>query len=108
MTDSVETVRQYVARINTGDAAGLGALMTPDHRFVDATGAAHDRGIFANAETVAAFGTASGSFQGKGAGARWSFPAAWRAIVKEQRLAEWRVYADIEAMMRSMGVKRFA
>jgi len=66
--------------------------------------------IFANGDTVAAFGYASGSFQGKGAekaGGAWRFPAAWKAVVREGKVLEWRVYADVEPMMRSMGMRRF-
>ena len=125
--EPVEIVGHYVGRINAGDTAELGALVTDDHRFVDAEGTAHPRGlthegwsgyfeifpdyridvevIFANGETVAAFGHASGSFQGKGAA--WRFPAAWKAVVRGGEILEWRVYADVEPMMRSMGMRRF-
>ena len=34
-------LKEFAARINAGEAAGLAALMTEDHRFVDATGAVH-------------------------------------------------------------------
>jgi ketosteroid isomerase-like protein len=123
--DPVEAVRAYVARINAGDAAGLAALATADHRFVDATGVAHPGGLgregwegyfasfpdyrieveetFASGAAVAVFGWASGSR----AGAAWRFPAAWRAVVREGRLHEWRVYADVEPMLRSLGRRRF-
>ena len=130
--EPIEIVRHYVGRINAGDTAGLGSLVTEDHRFVDAEGTAHPRGltrdgwagyfeifpdyrievevILANGDTVAAFGYASGSFQGKGAeksGGAWRFPAAWKAVVRGEKILEWRVYADIEPMMRSMGMRRF-
>jgi limonene-1,2-epoxide hydrolase len=131
--EPIETVRQYVGRINASDTAGLAELVTEDHRFVDAEGMTHLRGltrtgwdgyfeifpdyqidletIFANGGTVAAFGYASGSFQGKGAetaALAWRFPAAWKAVVRGGKIFEWRVYADVEPMMRSMGMRRFA
>jgi ketosteroid isomerase-like protein len=131
--EPIETVRQYVGRINASDTAGLAGLVTEDHRFVDAEGTTHQRGltregwagyfeifpdyqivvetIFANGETVAAFGHASGSFQGKGAetpALAWRFAAAWKAVVRGGKIFEWRVYADVEPMMRSMGARRFS
>ncbi|MBI3893644.1 MAG: nuclear transport factor 2 family protein, partial [Candidatus Wallbacteria bacterium] len=40
---AAETALGFVDRINDRDAAGLKAMMTDDHRFVDATGAVHGR-----------------------------------------------------------------
>ena len=124
--DPVATVRQFVACINAGDVAA--ALMTEDHRFLDATGAIHAgreamiqgwrhyfegfpdyriemEDAIAQENHVALFGWASGSFQGNPERA-WRIPGAWRAVVSDGRIAEWRVYADIEPMVRSTGVTR--
>ena len=59
--------------------------------------------------TVAVFGVASGSYRGRGAttpGAAWRFPAAWLATVRSGKVVEWRVYGDIEPMMKSAGLGR--
>ncbi|HXY12447.1 MAG TPA: nuclear transport factor 2 family protein [Thermoplasmata archaeon] len=122
----VRTVREYIARINAQDLDGLAKLATARTRFVDATGGEYvlspdawaaffgefpdyrirvDR-IFSRGNRVAVFGLASGSYRGQGttsSGAAWRFPAAWYALVRAGRVAEWRVYGDIEPMMKSAG-----
>jgi hypothetical protein len=39
------------------------------------------------------FGFAGGSFKGN-PDAKWRLPAAWKAIVKDGRIALWQVFAD--------------
>jgi ketosteroid isomerase-like protein len=73
--------------------------------------------IFADGSIVAVFGSAQGTFAKKSeAGSRagwspateskenfWKTPAAWRAVVKDGKIALWQVYADnepIRAIMR--------
>ena len=125
----VGVVRSYIGRINAGDAAGLRKLAVPWTKFVDATGGRHVLGreaweayfadfpdyhicaerILAVGPTVAVFGVASGSYRGRGSttpGAAWRFPAAWRATVRSGKVVEWRVYGDIEPMLKSAGVVR--
>ena len=46
-----------------------------------------------NGETFALFGFAGGSFKGKQSEC-WRLPAAWKASVKDGRLALWQVFAD--------------
>ena len=115
MTDK-EIVLAFVDRINRRDVDSLGELMADDHCFIDAHGnevggrdkmVAGWRGyfgmfpdysievneIFANGNSFAMFGFAGGSFQGKGE-ANWRLPAAWKAIVREGRIAVWQVFAD--------------
>ena len=122
----VEVVRAYIRRINAGDSQGLGRLGGANLRFVDATGGVHAltaeawaayfeefpdyririEKIFSDGRSVAVFGVASGSYRGRGAkspGAAWRFPAAWHATVRGGKLLEWRVYGDIEPMLRSAG-----
>lgn len=124
-----EIVERYIACINAGDSTGLAAVAGTAPRFVDATGAEYrltseawagffeefpdyrievDQ-ILSKGDLVAVFGSASGSFHGVGnskPGAAWSFPAAWRAIVRNGKLLEWQVYGDIEPMMKSAGRAR--
>ncbi len=125
----IETVRAYVRRINASDPDGLAKLSTSKTRFVDATGGQYvlrreawaayfadfpdyrirvER-IFSQGPQVAVFGLASGSYRGRGTstpGAAWRFPAAWSAIVRAGKVTEWRVYGDIEPMLKSAGLGR--
>jgi ketosteroid isomerase-like protein len=115
MTDK-EIVLAFVDSINRRDCSSLGELMADDHCFIDAHGnevAGRDkiiagwRGyfemfpdyaievneIFENGDSFAMFGFAGGSFKGN-VEANWRLPAAWKAIVKEGRVALWQVFAD--------------
>jgi len=124
-----ETVLAFISLINARDADGLGELMNDDHRFIDALGnevigkekmIAGWRGYFewfpdywievneifagetsAAEQTTAMFGFAGGSFKGNSE-ASWRIPAAWRAIVKDGRVAVWQVFADTKAQLESM------
>src|SRR2546423_15706352 len=116
-----ETVLAFISSINARDASGLGELMSDDHCFIDALGnevqgkekmIAGWRGYFewfpdyrievnevfageasAGAQTFAMFGFAGGSFKGD-SNASWRVPAAWKATVKDGRVAVWQVFAD--------------
>ncbi|HEY3771211.1 MAG TPA: nuclear transport factor 2 family protein, partial [Candidatus Angelobacter sp.] len=65
--------------------------------------------IFADGNTVAVFGSAQGTFVNPKDGGPpnkenfWKTPAAWRAEIKDGKIAVWQVYADnepIRALMR--------
>lgn len=111
-----DTLLAFIDRINAQDVDGLAELMSDDHRFLDAHGnevvgkekmIAGWRGyfewfpdyeievtdIFEHGEHFGLFGFAAGSFQGK-SDASWRLPAAWKAIVKDGRVALWQVFAD--------------
>lgn len=116
-----EAVLAFTDRINAHDADGLGELMSDDHRFIDALGNEVQgkekmvpgwRGYFewfpdygievdevlageasAGEQIFAMFGFAGGSFKGN-SDARWRIPAAWKAVVKDGRVAVWQVFAD--------------
>jgi len=119
-----ETIQAFIDRINSHDVDGLAELMTDDHRFIDAHGnevvgkdkmTAGWRGyfewfpvysievneIFEQGDTFAMFGFAGGSFKGK-SDASWRLPAAWKAIVKDGRVALWQVFADTRIPFESM------
>lgn len=116
-----QVILAFAECINAHDVEGLGELMSADHRFIDAhgnevvgknkmiagwrgyfewfpdywiewneifEGAASDAG-----QMFAMFGFAGGSFKGK-SDASWHLPAAWKAIVKDGRMALWQVFAD--------------
>jgi len=113
MTGPREIFRRFVAAINAGDVESLGGLMAAGHLFVDSAGnrtqgadtmRAGWRGYFAMCpdywvridreiaedDTVLAVGEAGGTIDG----AAWRTPAAWKAVVREGRVEEWRVFAD--------------
>jgi ketosteroid isomerase-like protein len=128
-----DIVLEFVARINRHDAAGLAALMSEDHSFVDGLGQivrGRDRmekgwlGYFGwfpdysiqvdeilNAgNLVALFGTAEGTYSVEGklvAENHWKIPAAWKAVLRGGLVSEWAVYADNEPVWKVMGVKRY-
>ncbi len=56
-------------------------------------------------EVVVMLGVAQGTYTADGtlkAENRWKTPAAWRALIEDGKVAEWRVYADNEPMRRLM------
>ena len=129
MNDSAESVaRAFVAAINRQDVDELAALMTPEHRFVDSLGNVVEgrekmragwAGYFkmvpdyriavneciCDGQVVVLFGIAEGTYAREGkvtAEERWSTPVALRAIVTDELVAEWRVYADNEPLRQQM------
>ena len=116
----VETVLQFLERINERNADKLAEMMTEDHVFTDSLGqtvrgrekmraawrayyafcpdywVSHDE-IFQNGNSVAVFGSAGGTIAADGKlppENKWRTPAAWFAVVQGGLLKEWRVYAD--------------
>jgi ketosteroid isomerase-like protein len=115
-----QVLLSFIERINEHNVEGLAALMTDDHVFIDSLGRAV-RGriamrrawesyfhlfpdyrivfeeIFERSGVFAILGKASGTYCASGemlAENRWEIPAAWRALVRVDRMAEWRVFAD--------------
>ena len=109
----INTVQLFIRAINAHDAAALGACMSADHRFVDAQDnrlegrerieAAWEEffrlfpgyrieieEIFSNGPTVVVIGYAHAAANGE----EERIPAAWKAQVVDNTIAEWRVYAD--------------
>ena len=126
-----EVVLAFMDRINAADADGICALMTHDHVFVDGlgnrvTGKGKMRGgwkyyfsmfpdyrvshedVLADHDIVAVFGTASGTLAVKGILPKenhWEAPAAWKAVVRDGKIAEWRVYCDNQPARKILGDK---
>jgi uncharacterized protein (TIGR02246 family) len=124
-----ELVLAFMERINQRDVNGLCALMTEDHVFVDALGArvqgrenmrkawtgyfsmipdykvSHEE-VLQQGNVVAVFGTARGTYAPEGRLKKenfWEIPAAWKAVVRNGQIAEWRVYADNQPVRKLMG-----
>jgi len=117
-TNPADVTRAFVDRINDHDVDGLGTLMTEDHVFIDALGAKTVgrkqmrkswqsyfeafpdyritvKEILPHGETVAVFGSAKGTLAGDAKG-RWKTPGAWKAVIRDGLVAEWRVVADTD------------
>ncbi len=121
-------VHDFVRRINEHNVDGVIALMSKDHLFVDSLGEqvqgreAMRRawtgyfGFFPDYAITAGelvqkggvfilLGTARGTYCVEGElpeKNRWAIPAAWKAVVRNNRIAEWRVYADNDPVRRIM------
>ena len=122
-------VRAFIAAINQGNAAQLTELMTEDHTFVDSGGnvesgrSAMTKGwneyfrmfpdfkvevqcMLDDGNLVAAFGSASGTYNGKRglvSENRIEMPAAWKAVVEDGKVKFWQVYADWTEGSRIIG-----
>ena len=122
------TVEAFIAAINRRDVDGLCRLMTADQLFVDSLGqevrgreamCAGWRAYFSivpdyhivatdclqAGPVVAIFGPAGGTYSPDGRilpHNRWETPAAWKAVVRDDLVAEWRVFADNEPIRRLM------
>jgi ketosteroid isomerase-like protein len=111
--DPTDVFKQFLAAVNRHDMTALAALLAADHLFVDSVGnhvrgsksmEAGWRGYFAmcpdywiradqaiaSDETVLVVGEAGGTIDG----VAWRTPAAWKAVIRDGRLVEWRVFAD--------------
>jgi len=127
--EPIAVVLAFLEAINSGDANKVCALMTEDHLFVDALGnevrgresmrkawtgyfhwfpdyrVSHEE-ILSQGEVVAAFGSAQGTYAKNGNIAKenhWNAPAAWKAVVRDGLVKEWRVYVDNQAARKIMG-----
>jgi uncharacterized protein (TIGR02246 family) len=123
-----EVVVAFVEAINRGDVEGIAGLMARDHLFIDSLGK-DVRGQKAmrqarvgyfkivpdckieveetvvNGQTVILLAHAGGTYSSDGTldrANRWRVPAAWRAVVEEDRVAVWQVFADNEPIRRIM------
>jgi uncharacterized protein (TIGR02246 family) len=124
-------VLKFIGRINAGDVDGMSALMTEDHLFVDGLGNRFQgrdamragwksylawfpdyrisyEEVFQNRDIVAVLGAASGTYAVAGKMPRenhWEIPAAWKAVVRDGKIAEWRVYCDNQPARKILGDK---
>jgi ketosteroid isomerase-like protein len=108
-----EILAQWFRAINNHNVAALAALMAPEFVFVDSLGhrveggktmEAGWRGYFgmcpdywiradqtmSDGDTHLLIGEAGGTIDGQ----TWQIPAAWKVVVRDGRLTEWRVFAD--------------
>jgi ketosteroid isomerase-like protein len=120
--EPLQVAEAFVDRINAQDVDGLCGLMTEDHLFLDGMGTEgrgreHMRSgwkwyfamvpdywvtiekVFQKDNVIALFGNAGGTYTRDGKldpRNKWQVPAAWQAVIKDDKVAVWRVYADNE------------
>jgi uncharacterized protein (TIGR02246 family) len=129
MSDLAITAAQaFIRAINRQDVDTLANLMTEDHRFTDALGnvvagrdkmragwAAYFRMVpdytvaveetYSDGPVVIMLGMATGTYSPDGQlkpENRWTIPVALRAVIRDGKVSEWKVYADNEPMRRLM------
>ncbi len=124
----LDVALKFVERINSHDVSGLVALMTADHVFVDSLGDKSARPAIedgwrqylemvpdywirvertlSDGDTSVLIGEAGGTYVPRGGTAlrenEWRTPAVWVAKVREERVAEWRVFSDNEPIRAKM------
>jgi ketosteroid isomerase-like protein len=117
---AIETVLDFLGRINKRDVDELAELMTEDHVFIDSLGntmrgretmRAGWRGYYAfcpdywvtheqilgDRNIVAVFGAAGGTIAANGKlppENKWRTSAAWLAVLENGLVKKWQVYAD--------------
>ncbi len=123
----------FVTAINHHDIDELCGLMPDDHRFIDSLGGAtlgldNMRNGWAgyfemfpdyelcveetvtSGSTVIMLGTARGTYVQKSEQMlpqnSWQMPAAWRALIQNEKVLEWRVYADNEPVRQILASTR--
>jgi ketosteroid isomerase-like protein len=123
-----EVVKAFIERINAHDVEGMYELMSEDHAFIDSDGFAHEGRdmmrkawqdyftmmpdywiecdqILSEGEVIAVFGKAGGTYTRDGelkVENMWEVPAAWRAVVRGDKVSEWRIYVDVEPIRQIM------
>ena len=119
-SEELKVVRAFIEAINRRDLAGLAALMTEDHVFVDSEGTVASgrealvpgwrqyfemfpdyrvevESTFQQGSRLAAFGSWTATYAGKDGPVPENAvggPAAWQAVVEGGRIKFWQVYAD--------------
>jgi len=125
---ATEIAKRFVDAINAHDVDGLTKLMSSDHVLVDSLGKKFPASalrsgwqqyftmvpdywikvdqIVSEGTVIFLCGSAGGTFTPKGGTInpenRWKTPAVWRALIKNGKVAEWRVYCDNEPIREKM------
>jgi len=115
-----KVVNKFVDAINRHDVEAIGRLMSEDCVYIDSDGTAYDdveqmlqgwlgyygmfpdykiqiNDTFVSGNTVALFGKASGTYTSDGTlkpENHWEIPAAWKAIVADDKIKLWQWIVD--------------
>jgi ketosteroid isomerase-like protein len=121
----MEMFEQFVAAIDSHDPEALGRLMTADHVFIDGLGNRVQGSLAMKAGwtnyfalcpdywrrvdtrlerngTVLAVGEAGGTIDHQ----TWKIPAAWKAMILDGEVTEWRVFADNKPVYDILGKRQ--
>ncbi len=111
---------KFIEAINRHDIEAVGELMSEDHTFVDSGGDVYkgneqmQRGwadyfrmfpdykieapeFVVSGDTVILLGRASGTYSTDGKlrpENHWEIPAAWKAVIADEKIKLWQVFAD--------------
>jgi uncharacterized protein (TIGR02246 family) len=128
----LSVAQAFVRAINAHDVTAVADLMSDGHVFVDSLGTtvrgkeAMRKGwegyfgmvpnytltieeTFSSENAVALLGVAHGTYSPDGrlsAENDWQTPAAFRAVIEDGKVNEWRVYADNEPIRQLMSKNR--
>ncbi len=120
-----EIVLAFIDAINDHDVDKIYDLMPDDHIFIDGSGGKHEgkndmkdgwknyynmfpdyrleiTDIIESNSVIGLFGYASGTYNlnnGMTKDNFWKTPAAWKAIVENQKIKLWQVYCDYTKLM---------
>jgi len=119
-------IKKFVEAINRHDIEAIYKLMAEDHKFIDSMGrevAGRDEmkkswiaffkivpdyhinisEFFSSDNKLVLLGSASGTYTADGnlkQENQWKTQAAWRAVVEGDKIYEWKVFGDNEAIRR--------
>jgi len=125
----VEIVQSFIDRINMHDIDKMCELMTEDHLYIDSGGYStrsrkamrtvwrdffaimpdywiQAERIISEGDTVAVFGRAIGTYTKDGIidpRNVWKVNAAWRAGIRDDKVALWQIYSDTSPIKKVMG-----
>jgi len=125
--NTAETLKRWLAAINAQDVTALAQLMAPHFLFVDSLGNQVQgatpmqsgwRGYFAmcpdywirvdhlmtEGDTTLAAGEAGGTIDGES----WRTPAAWKAVIRDGTVVEWRVFSDGKSVYEILNRRKSA
>lgn len=129
MNDLAESVAHaFIRAINRQDVDAIIELMTEEHRFIDSLGKVVEgrekmrhgwekyfhmvpdytvaiEETLCDGPVVVMLGMAEGTYAPHGQlkpENHWTTPTAFRALVQDQKIAEWRVYCDNEPIRQRM------
>lgn len=123
---NINLVLSFINAINNHDVHAIVQHLTDDHMFRDSIGInvigiedmqeawescfmlfpdykINYEDLICGTDEIAVYGIASGTVN---IGNRidehnhWAIPATWKAVIKNDKIAEWRVYADIEPIRK--------
>lgn len=124
--DTIKRALEFVSAINRADLTALGEMTSDDHCLIDSDGsriAGREAVLdawrryfsmmpsytiaveetYSRGTAVVLIGKATGTYSSDGRMEdrnRWSVPAAWRAVVKGNRIATWQLFVNPEPVLR--------